>query len=64
MVEGGARVIASFFAEPRCIDTLIITTAPLLVGGDGVGYDVRLSEVYSTTLSRFPQAHSAVSVRF
>ncbi|KAH9996041.1 dihydrofolate reductase-like domain-containing protein [Russula vinacea] len=37
MVEGGARIIQSFLAE-RLVDALIVTTAPVLVGGDGVGY--------------------------
>ncbi|KAJ7161315.1 dihydrofolate reductase-like domain-containing protein [Mycena crocata] len=40
MVEGGARVIGSFFGAPGCVDTLIVTTAPLLVGAVGVGYAV------------------------
>ncbi|KAJ7492361.1 dihydrofolate reductase-like domain-containing protein [Mycena latifolia] len=40
MVEGGARVIATFLGAAECIDTLLITTAPLLVGGAGVGYAV------------------------
>lgn len=39
MVEGGARIIASFFAAPeKIVDALIITIAPILVGSDGVGY--------------------------
>ena len=37
MVEGGARVIQSFLSE-RLVDALIVTTAPVLVGSDGVGY--------------------------
>ncbi|KAF7303231.1 Methionine aminopeptidase 2 [Mycena kentingensis (nom. inval.)] len=40
MVEGGARVIESFLRTENCVDTLIITTAPLLVGQQGVGYIV------------------------
>ncbi|KAJ7897130.1 dihydrofolate reductase-like domain-containing protein [Mycena olivaceomarginata] len=43
MVEGGAQIISAFFAaasETRCVDTLLITTAPLIVGAAGVGYDV------------------------
>ncbi|KAJ7446382.1 dihydrofolate reductase-like domain-containing protein [Mycena galericulata] len=40
MVEGGARVIASFLAAPRAVDTLLITTAPVLVGATGVGWGV------------------------
>jgi 2,5-diamino-6-(ribosylamino)-4(3H)-pyrimidinone 5'-phosphate reductase len=52
MVEGGARVIGSFFAETTpletgegIIDTLIMTVAPTLVGADGVGYGVKIGEV-------------------
>lgn len=37
MVEGGATVIASFFSA-SVVDTLIITTAPTLVGDNGLGY--------------------------
>ncbi|KZT72903.1 hypothetical protein DAEQUDRAFT_722532 [Daedalea quercina L-15889] len=47
MVEGGARVIQSFLGvEARhrnCIDTVIITVAPTLVGNGGVGYGTDLS---------------------
>jgi 3,4-dihydroxy 2-butanone 4-phosphate synthase/GTP cyclohydrolase II len=32
MVEGGARVITSFLTE-RCIDRMVVTIAPLFVGG-------------------------------
>ncbi|KAF7307196.1 Methionine aminopeptidase 2 [Mycena indigotica] len=39
MVEGGARVIESFLAS-HCVDTLLITTAPVLVGEGGIGYSV------------------------
>lgn len=49
MVEGGATVINSFLkcayqssGEP-IINTLIITTAPTLVGDEGVGYKVDFS---------------------
>jgi len=43
MVEGGARIIASFFAERSAtgktvIDSLILTVAPIFVGVGGVGY--------------------------
>jgi 2,5-diamino-6-(ribosylamino)-4(3H)-pyrimidinone 5'-phosphate reductase len=38
MVEGGARVIQSFLSE-RLVDALIVTTAPVLLGSDGVGYN-------------------------
>ena len=42
MVEGGARIIGSFFATPeKIVDTLIITVAPVLVGSDGVGYECK-----------------------
>ena len=39
MVEGGAQVIRSFFAE-SVVDVLIVTIAPIFVGADGVGYDL------------------------
>ena len=46
MVEGGARVIQSFLAAEAthrgCIDKVIITVAPALVGDDGVGYGATL----------------------
>lgn len=50
MVEGGARIIEAFFAEPTTsdetnIDTIIVTVAPRFVGDDGVGYNVKLGEV-------------------
>ena len=42
MVEGGARIIGSFFAVPeKIVDALIITVAPILVGSDGVGYQCK-----------------------
>ncbi|KAI0285494.1 dihydrofolate reductase-like domain-containing protein [Russula aff. rugulosa BPL654] len=44
MVEGGARVIQSFLSE-RLVDALIVTTAPVLVGGDGVGYSEGFEQV-------------------
>jgi 2,5-diamino-6-(ribosylamino)-4(3H)-pyrimidinone 5'-phosphate reductase len=44
MVEGGARVIQSFLSE-RLVDALIVTTAPVLVGGDGVGYGEGFEQV-------------------
>ncbi|KAK7058532.1 2,5-diamino-6-(ribosylamino)-4(3H)-pyrimidinone 5'-phosphate reductase [Paramarasmius palmivorus] len=40
MVEGGARVIKSFFADESVVDTIIVTIAPTFVGDDGVGYNV------------------------
>lgn len=44
MVEGGARVIQSFLSE-HLVDALIVTTAPVLVGRDGVGYSEGLEQV-------------------
>ena len=47
MVEGGARIIRSFLssaAPGRLIDALIVTTAPVLVGCDGVGYGEGLEQ--------------------
>ncbi|KAL1749272.1 dihydrofolate reductase-like domain-containing protein [Schizophyllum fasciatum] len=44
MVEGGAGVIKSFLNEGGVVDTLILTVAPTLVGEDGVGYGLKLSE--------------------
>lgn len=50
MVEGGARVIESFFTEDassperRIIDTIILTVAPIFVGEDGVGYAIKFGE--------------------
>ncbi|KAI9508347.1 dihydrofolate reductase-like domain-containing protein [Russula earlei] len=46
MVEGGARVIQSFLSE-RLVDALIVTTAPVLVGRDGVGYGEGLEQIPS-----------------
>lgn len=45
MVEGGARVIQSFLASRHLVDSMIVTTAPVLVGRDGVGYGGGLEEV-------------------
>ncbi|KAJ8084560.1 2,5-diamino-6-(ribosylamino)-4(3H)-pyrimidinone 5'-phosphate reductase [Marasmius tenuissimus] len=51
MVEGGARVIKSFFAEEfssspgqGIIDKIIVTVAPTFVGHNGVGYGIDLEE--------------------
>lgn len=38
MVEGGARVIASFL-ESDLVDRLIITTSPQIIGASGVSYN-------------------------
>ncbi|KAJ7246257.1 dihydrofolate reductase-like domain-containing protein [Mycena haematopus] len=41
MVEGGAQIITAFFgASDTCVDTVLVTTAPVLVGASGVGYGV------------------------
>ncbi|EIN13893.1 hypothetical protein PUNSTDRAFT_56735 [Punctularia strigosozonata HHB-11173 SS5] len=43
MVEGGAQVIGSFMAEAQdCVDCIIVTTAPVFVGRDGVGYGTQV----------------------
>jgi 2,5-diamino-6-(ribosylamino)-4(3H)-pyrimidinone 5'-phosphate reductase len=44
MVEGGARVIQSFLSE-HLVDALVVTTAPLLIGSDGVGYSEGFEQV-------------------
>ncbi|KAF7337473.1 hypothetical protein MSAN_02220300 [Mycena sanguinolenta] len=41
MVEGGAQIITAFFgASDTCVDTVLITTAPVLIGASGVSYKV------------------------
>ncbi|KAF7347611.1 Methionine aminopeptidase 2 [Mycena venus] len=41
MVEGGAQIISAFFdVATECVDTVLITTAPLIVGAKGVGFEV------------------------
>lgn len=45
MVEGGARVIASFFAHAHFVDSIIVTVAPKFVGIHGVGYGLDVSQV-------------------
>jgi riboflavin biosynthesis pyrimidine reductase len=44
MVEGGARVIQSFLSSEHIVDALIVTTAPALVGQNGVGYGGALEQ--------------------
>ncbi|KAF9469785.1 dihydrofolate reductase-like domain-containing protein [Collybia nuda] len=49
MVEGGARVIGSFFSAKTpsgdsIVDSLIVTVAPTFVGEDGVGYGQELGK--------------------
>jgi len=47
MVEGGASIIESFIAESKfseaVIDSLVVTVAPILVGAQGIGYSVPLT---------------------
>ena len=46
MVEGGARIILSFLsASERLVDSLIVTVAPVVIGGKGVGYSDLLDDV-------------------
>ncbi|KAI0248375.1 dihydrofolate reductase-like domain-containing protein [Lactifluus subvellereus] len=47
MVEGGARIIRSFLSATsgHLVDALIVTTAPILVGSEGVGYGEGLEQV-------------------
>ncbi|KAF8078983.1 dihydrofolate reductase-like domain-containing protein [Lyophyllum atratum] len=60
MVEGGARIIASFFAEApsgrSVIDSLIVTVAPTLVGTEGVGYGAQLHFETGPNLEHFRTA--------
>ena len=49
MVEGGAAIIASFFSA-SVVDTLIITTAPTLVGDNGLGYTLAGSHQVRSSL--------------
>ncbi|KAJ7651704.1 dihydrofolate reductase-like domain-containing protein, partial [Mycena polygramma] len=64
MVEGGARVIGAFFNAANCIDTVLITTAPLLVGAAGVGYAVSQVQVRANLflylLYRWPRHDTAL----
>ena len=54
MVEGGAQVIASFFATSSVVDSVIVTVAPTFVGADGVGYGLPLGVVcFSLPFSLF-----------
>jgi 2,5-diamino-6-(ribosylamino)-4(3H)-pyrimidinone 5'-phosphate reductase len=61
MVEGGARIIGSFFASPeKIVDTLVITVAPVLVGSNGVGYQCKYSvfELDSKKPAGFKEVHT------
>ena len=64
MVEGGARIIGSFFAAPEnIVDALIITVAPILVGSDGVGYQCKypvLDLSDSKKQARFKEVHTGL----
>jgi 2,5-diamino-6-(ribosylamino)-4(3H)-pyrimidinone 5'-phosphate reductase len=64
MVEGGARIIGSFFASPeKIVDTLIITVAPVLVGSDGIGYQCKhpiLELGDSKNQARFKEIHTEI----
>ena len=58
MAEGGARVIQSFLATPNSVNTIIVTVAPVFVGVQGIGYElkptagkVRLFVLFSSSLS-------------
>ncbi|CDU24273.1 related to RIB7-HTP reductase [Sporisorium scitamineum] len=44
MVEGGAAVIDSLMQQPRLIDALIVTIAPVVVGADGFGFTAKLPD--------------------
>ncbi|KAI0783324.1 dihydrofolate reductase-like domain-containing protein [Abortiporus biennis] len=56
MVEGGAQIIKSFLTHAgletgsKCVDAILVTTAPVFVGNDGVGYgqDLIVSQIPST----------------
>lgn len=62
MVEGGARIIGSFFAaREKIVDVLIITVAPVLVGSDGVDYQCKypvLDLIDSKKLASFKEVHT------
>jgi len=62
MVEGGAQVIASFFAATSVVDTVIITVAPTFVGADGVGYDVLLGVVFFYIFLFIPLENNGVDL--
>lgn len=42
MVEGGAAVIDSLLQQPRLIDTLLVTIAPVHIGREGFGFTAEL----------------------
>lgn len=49
MVEGGSAVISSFLSEALIVDRLVITTAPMFVGDEGVAVVVRGAAQVSLT---------------
>ena len=67
MVEGGARIIGSFFAAPeKIVDALIITVAPILVGSDGLGYQCKYSALDlkdSNKQASFKEVHTELMGR-
>lgn len=44
MVEGGAAVIDSLMQQPRLIDALLVTIAPVTVGPGGFGFTAKLPD--------------------
>ncbi|KAJ7170136.1 dihydrofolate reductase-like domain-containing protein [Mycena filopes] len=67
MVEGGAVVISAFGAcAPTCVDTILITTAPRLVGAAGVGYQMPEQDEehgFRTVETRLVGSDSVVALR-
>ncbi|KAF9486562.1 hypothetical protein BDN70DRAFT_926778 [Pholiota conissans] len=65
MVEGGAGIIGSLLAKRDVVDALIITIAPVLVGGAGVGYDYPTTAAGDGALrvvQRFGALHTEIVV--
>jgi riboflavin biosynthesis pyrimidine reductase len=46
MVEGGARVIQSFFARPELVQRIIVTVVPVFVGQGGVSYNIQTQVIH------------------
>ncbi|PPQ79415.1 hypothetical protein CVT25_002685 [Psilocybe cyanescens] len=57
MVEGGAQIIASFLTA-AVVDSLIITTAPVLVGEVGVGYAYPTNLSESRETKQYKEVHT------
>ncbi|TFK41816.1 dihydrofolate reductase-like domain-containing protein [Crucibulum laeve] len=54
MIEGGARVIGSFFKQtPPVVDNIVVTVAPIFVGEKGISYGLPLQQA-----SGFKHMHS------